>query len=200
VEPEVGFEPTTFRLRVETHPSSRSQPRPVPRQPGQIDCRRRRRGAEGPPRSRRPDESIARSASLGAAAPLPRGRPTLRLLQVVADYKRMTAVLGAGRPSHKRASGLPYPGVDSIRLSATPTPCDLPSARRRQAPAQWRGRCGPPARQAAAVHPFRVMPPTPGRPKVVPKGPSLTAGRRRRRAEGLLLGGGRMTSSDTTGG
>ena len=28
VEPEVGFEPTTFRLRVETHPSSRCQPRP----------------------------------------------------------------------------------------------------------------------------------------------------------------------------
>ena len=26
VEPEVGFEPTTFRLRVETHPSSRCQP------------------------------------------------------------------------------------------------------------------------------------------------------------------------------
>jgi hypothetical protein len=37
-----------------------------------------------------------------------------------------------------------------------------------------------PARQVAAVHPFRVMLLTPGRPKVAAKDLSLSVGRRRR--------------------
>jgi hypothetical protein len=34
-----------------------------------------------------------------------------RLLQVVADYRRMSAVLGVGRAGHRQASGLQYPGL-----------------------------------------------------------------------------------------
>jgi hypothetical protein len=37
--------------------------------------------------------------------------PTLRLLQVVADYKRLNAVQAAGRAGDRRASGPQYPGV-----------------------------------------------------------------------------------------
>jgi hypothetical protein len=41
----------------------------------------------------------------------PHGGRSPALLQVVADYERVSAVLGAGRAGHRQASGPQYPGV-----------------------------------------------------------------------------------------
>jgi hypothetical protein len=69
--------------------------------------------------ARLPHGLIARSAPLSAAAPLPRGGheatpAQLRLLlQVVADYTRVSAVQVAGRAGDGRASEPQYPGVST---------------------------------------------------------------------------------------
>ena len=52
-----------------------------------------------------------RRSAKNAAAP----RAALRLLQVVADYKRVNAVLGAGHAGRGGASGPQYPGVSAGR-------------------------------------------------------------------------------------
>src|SRR4030095_859626 len=83
-------------------------------QPGQVGIAAAggadRRSAR---RRGRADESIARSAPYGAAPPPAREGPTLRLLQVVADYTRVSAVQVAGRAGDGRASAPQYPGVST---------------------------------------------------------------------------------------
>jgi hypothetical protein len=68
-------------------------------------------------------ESIARSARPGVAAPFPRGGisctlPRSRLpLQIIADYRRLSAALIASRAGRGRPSGPQYLGVRTDRLS-----------------------------------------------------------------------------------
>jgi hypothetical protein len=85
--------------------------------PGQTFAGRcRRREPQSASRSRAPSKKRAKRFAGGRSTP-PEGPKSCAvaghqlLLQVVADYTRLNAVLAAGLTGHRRASGPQYPGL-----------------------------------------------------------------------------------------